>query len=214
MSDETDSAVWTQVEASRLELCSWLDQVDPSEWTTPSLCPGWSIQAVVAHLTLSTRTTKGEFLWGILRNLGNFDRMEAERARARAVAFPPDQLIDQLREHAGSTQTTLGSSPLDALLDLLVHGQDMARPLGSELVTPPSRVVPALDHAIASRWYGARKRLSDISLTATDIEWTGGSGTDDIHGPAIDLLLVATGRAAGLTNLTGTGMQRLQANLS
>ncbi|MFI6596651.1 hypothetical protein ACIBHX_10385 [Nonomuraea sp. NPDC050536] len=52
----------------------------------------------------------------------------------------------------------------------------------------------ALDHVLASRFYGARKRLRDTRLIATDVDWSAGQGPKEVRSPATDLLLLATGR--------------------
>lgn len=85
---------------------------------------------------------------------------------------------------------------MDPLVDIIVHGQDIARPLERNWQTPTERVAAALDHVVASRFYGARKRLRGARLTATDTDWTYGDGPEEIHGSVTDLLLVATGRQA------------------
>jgi uncharacterized protein (TIGR03083 family) len=189
-----DGAVLAALEAERLALCARLDAIDPSSWSTPSLCPGWTVQDVVAHLTLSTRESTMDFVRGMLRHRGSFDRMTAERARQRAGAHTAAELVSQLRETAGSPSVAFGSSLRDCLIDVIVHTTDIAHPLGMDWPTPPDRVVIALDHALSSRWYGARKRFADATLTATDIDWSRGAGPSTISGPAIDLLLIATGR--------------------
>lgn len=144
-----------------------------------------------------------DFVRGMLRYRGNFDHMTAERARQRAQSYTPTELVAQLRDTAGSATTAFGSSLRDCLIDVAVHGQDIARPLDLAWTTTPEHVVIALDHALSSRWYGARKRLGHATLRATDIDWTSGSGPTTIAGPAIDLLLVATGRTAVLDHLAG-----------
>ena len=135
-------SVLADVEAERLELCLWLERLGPSDWDAPSLCDRWSVRDVVAHLTLSTRTSTLDFVKGMLRYRGNFERMEAERASARAREFSSAELIEQLRAHAGSTAHSVGSTPLDALSDLIVHGQDIARPLQRTRPTCLDRVSP------------------------------------------------------------------------
>lgn len=199
-------SVMDDVEAVRLQLCDWLDDLEPDTWFVSSLCDRWAVKDVVAHLCLSTRESTWTFLRGMLRHRGNFDRMTAANAHRHADEFTPEQLVAQLRETAGSTATSLGGSPIDSLIDVIVHGQDIARPLDRRLTVPAERVVPALDHASASRWYGARKRFANTRLRASDVEWSFGSGTDEISGPAIDLLLVATGRSAALDGLSGSGV--------
>ena len=74
--------------------------------------------------------------------------------------------------------------------------------------------MPALEHAVNSRWYGGSKRFGDVTLIATDIEWSFGTGDRDVRGPAGDLLLIATGRRAGLAQLSGSGVELLDQQLT
>ncbi|BAN02871.1 hypothetical protein YM304_25570 [Ilumatobacter coccineus YM16-304] len=211
-SDASDeAAVRDMLRAERLGLCDRLEELDAAEWSSASACTGWSVHEVVAHLTLATRQSKLDFVRGMLRHRGDFDRMTAAQAVAHAQEYGPAELIEQLRESAASTRTGMGSSARDSLIDVIVHGQDIARPLGVRWVTPPERVVVALDHALASRWYGAKKRFARAALEATDVDWTGGHGTLTIRGAAIDLLLAATGRTIGVDRLSGAGTVALQA---
>ena len=89
------------VEAERLSLCDVLDGLDARQWSTPSLCGGWTVHEVVAHLTLPTRTSFLAMVLGMARSRGNFDRMADDGARRRAARFPPSVLVAQLRETAG-----------------------------------------------------------------------------------------------------------------
>ncbi len=179
-----------------------------------SLCPQWTVGDVVAHLTLATRDTTWGLLKGAIRARGNFDRMTADMAREQARRFEPAALVQQLRDTATSTRRAPLSSRLDPLVDVLVHAQDITRPLGRTHPTPPERAVPALVHAVNSRWYGGSKRFRDVTLIATDIEWSFGTGDRDVRGPAGDLLLIATGRRAGLAQLSGAGVSDLDQQLT
>lgn len=197
----------------RLDLCAYLETLSPEQWDAPSLCAGWTVRDVVAHLTLSTRTTKRDVAVAIVKARGSFDRMEATQARVHAARYTPPELIARLAETAGSARRSPGSGLMDPLLDILVHGQDIARALGHDRPVPVDLAVPALDFAVASRFYGARKRFAGITLTATDAAWTGGDGGVEIRGPVADLLLVATGRPAGLPGLAGDGRELLAGRL-
>lgn len=207
------SAIVAWAKAERLSLADFFDGLDDHEWQTASLCPGWTVHDVAAHMTLSTRTTLLGTIKGAIRARGNFDRMEADLARERAARFGPAELIAQLRETAGSAHRAPLSSPLDPLVDAVVHGQDVARPLGRPREMPAEQTVAALEHVLASRFYGARKRLAGTRLVATDREWSAGEGQDEIRGAVGDLLLVATGRAAGLAGVSGPGAERIAATL-
>lgn len=133
------------VEAERLSFADLLDDLADDEWGKDSLCAGWTVLDVAAHLTLSTRTTLGMVVWGAIKARGSFDRMEADLARKRATQFTRAELIEQIRATAGSDRHTPGSSLLDCLLDALVHGQDIARPLGRPRPMPLEPAIAALE---------------------------------------------------------------------
>ncbi|WP_327677285.1 maleylpyruvate isomerase family mycothiol-dependent enzyme [Streptomyces sp. NBC_00467] len=164
------------VKAERLSLADFFESLHDEEWEAASLCAGWTVHDVAAHLTLSTRTTLAGSITGIIRARGNWDRMEADKARERAAWFGPAELIVQLRETAGSARRAPGAAPLDPLVDALVHGQDVARPLGRRRDMPVERTVVDLGHVHGSIFYGARKRLRGTKLVATDADWSAGGG--------------------------------------
>ncbi len=188
-----DVLKWTELE--RLSFAELLEDLSAEQWDADSLCAGWTVRHVAAHLTMSTRTTLGVAVKGAIRARGSFDRMEDNFARERAARFSPDELIAQIRETAGSPRRSPGAKLADPLLDVLVHGQDIARPLGLPRPMPLEPAVVALEHVHDNPFYGARKRFKGKKLIATDAEWTGGSGPEEIRAPVSDLLLLATGRA-------------------
>lgn len=199
--------MWTRAE--RLGLADFLDDLDEHEWGADSLCPGWTVHDVAAHLTLSNRVTLGATLVGIIRARGNWNRMTERMARDRASRYSPAELIAQLREGAAWTRRAPGAGPLDPLVDTMIHGQDIARPLGRRRAVPTEQAVVALEHVLRSPFYGSEKRLRGVRLLAIDADWSAGTGTEEVSGPLSDLLLVATGRVAGLAGLTGKGVERL-----
>jgi uncharacterized protein (TIGR03083 family) len=202
-------AIAAAVTAERLSLCDLLDTLAADDWRTTSLCPAWTVHDVVAHLTLTTRDTAWDLVKGVIKARGSWDRMNTDSACEQARRFAPAELVQQLRDTAASTRRAPMSSPLDPLTDVLVHAQDIARPVGRTHAMAPDHVVPALDHAITSRWYGGAKRFAGLTLIATDTDWSFGDGPDEARGSAGDLLLAATGRAAGLTELVGPGVEVL-----
>ncbi len=197
----------------RLVLCDLLERLHPQDWDTPSLCDGWTVKHVVGHLVLATHETLRDMAIGMIKARGNFDRMIKDTAIAQAQQFDPAVLIEKIRATASSTRRAPMSSPLDPLVDIIVHTQDITRPLGLKYTPSAAHVTPALDHAMGSRWYGGLKRFADVTLDATDTTWKSGSGDQHAGGAVIDLLLIATGRAAGLTGLSGSGVAQLQRRL-
>lgn len=154
-------------------------------WSAPGCEPNDSLPPTIST-TLFNRVTLRNTLTGLLRARGNWNRMTAELARQRAARFTPTELIAQLRESAGATRRAPGAGPLDPLVDNIVRGQNIARPLGWSWQSPTGRVVVALDHVLGTSFYGARKRLQGTRLTATDADWT--HGHDEVRGSITDLL--------------------------
>lgn len=149
-----------------------------------------------------------------IRARGDFDRVAADMARERALRYSPAELVAQLRETAGQPRRFPMSSPLDPLTDILVHGQDIARPLGRERPMPIERVLPVLEHVWTSFFYGTRKRFAGLRFIACDAKWSAGDGAREVCGPAGDLLLLLTGRRAALPGLTGDGVAEAAARLT
>ncbi|MBW0118313.1 maleylpyruvate isomerase family mycothiol-dependent enzyme [Pseudonocardia abyssalis] len=205
-------AVDAAVAAERHRLADHVTGLTDEQWRTPSLCCAWTVRDVVAHLTTTTRTTVPGLLRAAVRARGDFDRMEIDLAAGRAAAHTTAELVGLLRESADSRRRFPGSAPLDPLMDLVVHGQDIARPLGTPYDSPPEVVAAALAHVATNRFMGAPRRLAGVRLVSTDTGWTLGAGPE-VRGRDIDLLLVASGRPAGLDALDGPGLALLAGRL-
>lgn len=206
------AAVRDAVAAERCRLADHVADLTDEQWATPSLCAAWTVRDVVAHLTTTTRMTVPRLLRAAVRARGNFDRMEVDLAAERAAAYTTAELVAQLRDSAGSTRRTPGSAPMDPLMDLVIHGQDVARPLGRRYLSPPQVVAACLAYVATNKFIGGPRRLSGVRLVSTDTGWTLGDGAE-LWGPDVDLLLVAAGRRAGLDALDGPGTTVVAARL-
>ena len=192
------------VSAERRRLADYVADLTDDQWATPSLCDAWTVRETIAHLTLTTRITVPRLVRAAIRARGSFDRMEIDLAAERAAAYSTTELVAQLHESAGSTRRTPGSSPMDPLMDLVIHAQDIARPLGHRYVSPPGVVAACLAYVATNKFMGGPRRLSGVRLLSTDTGWSLGDGAE-LCGSDIDLLMVAAGRRAGLTTLDGPG---------
>jgi uncharacterized protein (TIGR03083 family) len=204
----TDAAVGVE----RLAVADLVADLDREQLATPSLCAAWPVRDVVAHLCGTTRVGLGGVLVGAIRARGSFDRMEIDLAARRAAAHTDEELVAQLRASATSNRRTPFSSPMDPLMDVVVHAQDIGRPLGVDHAPPPAVVAAVLTYVVGNRFLGGPKRVAGVGLVATDLDWSAGVG-DEVSGPALDLLLAAAGRRAGLATLSGPGLDRLAAQL-
>lgn len=193
------------VAAERRGLADLLDTLTDAEWATPSLCPGWTVLDVVAHLTFSTCQPMARTILATVRARGDMDRVFADMARERAGTHTRDELVARLREMAAVDRRFRFAGRLDPLNDLLVHGQDIAVPLGRTRAMPLERVLPCLAHAWRNPIQKPARRFAGLRFVATDADASVGDGATEVRGPAGALLLVVNGRPAGLADLTGPG---------
>lgn len=198
------SDVWPLVHGERAALIRDLEGLDDRQWDEPSLCAGWSVHDVVAHLVDTASTTRIGFVLGLARARLDFDRQNA-RGVARCRGTSPHVTLQRLRAVAPRTSTP--PAPLESrLVEEVVHGEDVRRPLGLTRSYPLEAVVPALRHQARTpaSLGGAKELVSRVRLVATDAEVSLGDGPE-VRGPVLDLLLVACGRPAG-QDLDGPGL--------
>jgi uncharacterized protein (TIGR03083 family) len=205
--------VWAVVDSERSSLADLLEGLSAEEWERPSLCAGWRVRDVAAHLALA-HTGLAAAGVAMVRAGGSFDRMIRDSARRHAAA-PPAQLVAELRAMVGSRRRAPGVTHLEPMLDVLVHGQDIALPLGRRRAMPLEAATAAATRIWTMTWplssaFRARSRLRGLELVATDAPWSVGTGAR-VDGPAEALLLLLAGRTAALDRLTGPGLERLRA---
>jgi uncharacterized protein (TIGR03083 family) len=203
--------VWAVVDAERSSLADLLEGLSEAQWAAPSLCAGWRVRDVAAHLALA-HTGPAAAAAGMVRARGDFDRMVRDTAR-RHAAVPPAQLVAELRAMVGSRRRAPGISHLEPMLDVLVHGQDIALPLGLPRAMPIEAAATSATRVWTLGWplsrvFRARSRLRGLQLTATDVGWQAGEG-QRVEGPIEALLLLLTGRTAALDRLSGPGLDRV-----
>ncbi|MFE9692817.1 maleylpyruvate isomerase family mycothiol-dependent enzyme [Micromonospora sp. NPDC005806] len=204
--------IWRTIDDERASLADLLDDLAPQEWEVPSLCTGWRVREVAAHLTLA-HTGILPAAVAMLRAHGDFDRMVRDSA-LREARLPVERYATRLRGMVGSRRTAPLVSDLEPLLDILVHGQDIVVPLGRSRPMPTVAAATAATRVWTMGWpFHARRRLDGFALTAVDHDWSVGRGLG-VEGPIGALLLLLTGRYAAVGELTGPGVPDLTARLS
>ncbi|UFQ16636.1 MULTISPECIES: maleylpyruvate isomerase family mycothiol-dependent enzyme [Streptomyces] len=202
---------WQIIDHERADLARLLESLSPEEWERPrgvgeahpvrglagagtGGCGDWRVRDVAAHLTVAARSTYRWALREFVRPRGDVDRMIHDSA-VREAERPVTEIVANLRAITGSRRLAPGTTPREALLDILVHGQDIALALGVEGRMPPRAAHDAVDRVWTMRFPPRPWPLPKARLVATDIDWTRGRG-EEIHGPISALLLLLTGRTA------------------
>jgi hypothetical protein len=97
--------------------------------------------------------------------------------------------------------------------EVLVHSQDIRRPLGLTHAVQLEAVMQAADFYKRSNLIlGTKARIAGVTLRATDGDWSHGNGPS-VEGPMMSLLLAMTGRKAALDDLTGEGVAVLRSRV-
>lgn len=196
---------WRVIEAERRSLADLLEGLTPAQWETASLCNEWRVRDVAAHLSLVSQPPAVAQVVGLaLRAGGNFHRLNRDAARDRA-RWAPEDIVRSLRSHATSRKIPIVSNWQNVLFDVLVHGQDIAVPLGLDRPMDPEAARAGANRVWTMGWpFHAPRRLAGLRLEATDTDWSVGQG-DLVTGPIRAHLLALTGRPAALADLTGPG---------
>lgn len=200
--------VFAAVADERRRIACVLEDLNPAQLATPSLCRGWDVKTVAAHAVSTATDGTLAFLRLALRH-GSMDRAIDELARRRAQ-LPAAEIVASLRQCADRQIDPPLFGPLDPLADVLVHSGDIRIPLGLPFQPDPQRAALAMDF-LTGRWpfgFVPLGRLRGISLRASDICQVWGHGAE-IRGPVAALMMTVTGRTALIHRLDGPGLPKL-----
>ncbi|MDT5147937.1 MAG: hypothetical protein QOC58_2582 [Mycobacterium sp.] len=200
--------VWATVAAERGALAGDLADLTPAQWARPSLCPGWTVRDVVAHLSATASLNPATFFLGMAKARFNFGKFSADQI-ARHLGADPAATLAEFRGLKNSTSAPPGPR-ISWLGEVVIHGADVRRPLGIPHTYTPGAVRQVIDFYKGSNMLiGAKKRIAGLALSATDDDWRHGSG-EAVEGPLLSLLLAMTGRAAACDDLVGPGVPALR----
>ena len=200
--------VWSSIHKERESLVETLSSLSPEQWSAASWCGAWNVKEVVGHVLSAAEQTTFNFYKQLASAGFKFD-VFAERDAKKLGALEPDKLIRRLQ--ARTTTTNHPPAPVIAMLgEIVVHSEDIRRPLGIKHQTPEAALV-----AVADNWkksnllIGSKRRIAGVHLQATDVNWSHGSGPV-VSGPLQSLVLAMTGRKGALPDLNGDGVAVLE----
>lgn len=204
---------WAVIASQRRSLADLLEGLSDEQWESPSLCDGWRVRDVAAHLSMvALPPSPAAMLSEAVQARGNFHRLNHDMA-VRAARRPVTDIAAALRQHADSRRLPVVTNYRNVLFDVLVHGQDIALALGMDRPMPTRAAVAGAERVWTMGWpFWAQRRLRGIRLVADDADWAAGSGVE-ARGPVSALLLVLTGRPAGVPALRGPGADEAASRL-
>ncbi|TDB81288.1 maleylpyruvate isomerase family mycothiol-dependent enzyme [Actinomadura sp. KC216] len=193
---ETSTAhLTTETRAERTRLAGLFADLAPEQWDAPSLCDGWRVREVIAHMTMPFRTKPLGLVTGLVRARFSFNRYADRDARSAARAMSEADLLGLLRRNIEHPWRPPGGGQAGALSHDVIHGLDVTEPLG--LPSPPAeRVALVLGSAADKQLKFFGVDLAGRRLVATDADASVGDGPAVVALPAKEILLVITGRRA------------------
>jgi uncharacterized protein (TIGR03083 family) len=183
----------SETRAERARLVSLFADLAPEQWDTSSLCEGWRVREVVAHITMPFRTKPLGLLAGLVRAGFSFNRYADRDARSTAHVKSQAEVVDLLRRNIDNPWQPPGGRGAGALSHDVIHGLDVTEPLG--LPAPPAdriALVLASGGARQLSYFGVD--LEGQRLVATDADVSVGEGASALPMTAKEILLVVTGR--------------------
>jgi uncharacterized protein (TIGR03083 family) len=206
------SSIWPLVHTERAALAEDLATLDDAQWAHPSLCEGWVIEDVVAHLTAAASIGPLRWFASVLGARFDFD-LHNDRRLAEYRGATPAETLERFRGIVTSTASAPG--PTTAMLgEVVVHAQDIRRPLGLvrmptlEAVTEVASFYARRNFAVASR-----TAIEGLRVEATDGPFAAGSGPL-VSGTTLALTMAMAGRGAYCDDLSGPGVSILRARCS
>ena len=183
--------IWAVIDAQRSGLAGMLEGLTADQWTTASLCDGWQVRDVAAHLTHS-HMNPVRAAFEAVRSGFRFDpmirRIAIEDRRSQA------QIVTALRGMVGSRRKVPMTTDLDPLMDVLIHGQDIAVPLGIDRPMPTDAAAEVANHLWRMTFpMKPAARLAGYRLVAGDADFAVGAGRE-VRAPIRDIVMILAGR--------------------
>ena len=187
---------WRKMTATCLDLLGdLLETLTATEWASPSLCAGWSVREVAAHLVW--RVSSGPLSRSLSVSTIMLARRESPAGAIEILAkedlSTPAVLLTALRNAAAARRDGHGGQGVGDLTEVVVHGYDIARPLLRPLGIPPVASGAVVLARVVASAATAGTILRHRTLVAVDADWSLGSGPY-LLGTAEDHVLLLFGR--------------------
>jgi uncharacterized protein (TIGR03083 family) len=196
------------IQDERKALAADLEGLSEQQWASTSLCDGWTVQDVAAHMTATAKISPPQFFVKMIGSGFSLKRMQTKDIAVERGSSPAETLsrfkaeITSTKHPPGPNQTWLGEA--------VIHAEDIRRALGIAHEYPIDDVVAVADFYKGSNLIvGAKKRIAGLKLHATDVDWSIGDGPE-VSGPILSLVMAMTGRKEVLGDLSGPGVEMLR----
>jgi uncharacterized protein (TIGR03083 family) len=201
------SDIYARTSRNRREIADLLDGLAPDQWDVPTLCEGWTVREVAAHLVQPMLVGFGRFFLVSFRYRGD-TAATVDHFTRRLARHEPSELVALLRRHADDRVDPPRVGPMGPFAETCIHLRDVVRPLGLDVDARREdwlELLAYLTSGKAAPGLVAPRRLDGLALRATDADWQHGQGPEVI-GTLEALAMVVTGRRSVVPELKGPGV--------
>ena len=203
-----ETGYWDLIHTERARLADLLTTLEPEQWALATLCADWTVEQVVAHLSVAANTGRWAWIRSIVR--AGFDPAKHNaRLLERSLGGSPEETLAKF--HSSISLTIAPTKDFPAFLgEVIVHGQDIARPLELDLI-PDAEATVEVARYFASKDFAVNSKtlVKGVRLSAVDADFESGSGPQ-VAGRLLDLVMAMAGRPEALADLTGSGVAELR----
>ncbi|GAA3526522.1 maleylpyruvate isomerase family mycothiol-dependent enzyme [Nocardioides daeguensis] len=201
------ATIWAHIHAERAALAATLADLDPADWAHDTLCPGWTVHDVAAHVISTPQIGWTQMPAMMARNLGRgYNTMIYREVKRLGARETRESILGDFERFATSTHHVPTTTSVEPLIDALLHHQDIARPLSRTRTMAPEAAAVAADRVRRlAPLMGTGRLVRSVRMAATDIDWARGTGPT-VSGPVQELLMLASGRAPDPDLVSGEGL--------
>jgi uncharacterized protein (TIGR03083 family) len=206
------SEIWRHIHAERAALAATLADLPDSDWAHETLCAGWTVHDVAAHVIAHPQIGWRQMCGITLRNLGRgYNTMVYREVKRLGARETRASILADFERYADSTRRVPTTTSMEPLIDALIHHQDILRPLGLRHDMPPDAAVVAADRIRKLAFlFGTRALVRSVRMVATDVGWDRGTGPV-VEGPMQELLMLCSGRDPDPALVSGEGLEAVRA---
>src|SRR5260370_6611984 len=132
------------VAATYFALADLLSALPAERWDAASLCEGWRVREVVAHVTMPARYGEDAFMAELREDGFDFTRL-SNRIASRDATLATSELVANLRSETLHRWTPPGGGAHGALNHVVIHSLDITVPLGEERRASEAAIRTVLD---------------------------------------------------------------------
>jgi uncharacterized protein (TIGR03083 family) len=189
-----DTSVEFMTREQRAATVDLLTDLTDTEWTGPTMCHGWTVAHLAAHLSMPFRTGLPRLLVSLVAARGDFDRVADRLAKRDIERLDRSALVEVLRANTTTRWKVPGSDLTDSLCHDVIHGLDLTEGLGRPSTATSQQLLTVLETIEArnrARHFGVE--IGNRTLAANDVDFTIGNGPTTTM-PATTLIMTLTGR--------------------